>query len=155
VRRFEFRLENVLKLKRQRQRLAEQQQLRARAALDAARAEAAAIREQIARIATALAVGLAGAVRDGSWLRQHEQALRLGPRLELAEDTARLADVRYQEASAARTQIATEVEALQHLREQQSQAHRLDVLRAQQEQLDEVGMRKWRAGPGGSPVRSS
>ncbi len=150
MQRFEFRLERVLKLKKQRQRLAEQQQLRARAALDAARAEVAAIQGQIARAAAELAAGLAEASRDASWLARHQQAVRLAPVLELAEERARQADVRYQQASAARTQIATEVEALLHLRQQEWQAHRAAVRKAQQEQLDEVGMRLWRAGQDGS-----
>jgi len=52
--------------------------------------------------------------------------------------------------SAARTEIAKEVEALLHLRREEWQAHRLAILKAQQEQLDEVGMRLWRAGQDGS-----
>jgi hypothetical protein len=154
VQRFEFRLERVLKLKKQREWLAELRQKQARAALDAARAAVAALNEQVARSAAALEAGLAGAAHDASWLARHEHALRLRPVLELAEAKARQADVQYQEASAARTRIATEVEALLHLRRQQWQAHRAAVLKAQQEQLDEVGMRLWRAGQDGSRVPS-
>ncbi len=150
MQRFEFRLERVLKLKKQREWLAELRQKQARAALEAARAEVRAIQEQVARRAAALAVGLAGAAQDGSWLAMHQQALRLGPLLELAEARARQADVQYQEVSAARTEIAKEVEALLHLRREEWQAHRLAILKAQQEQLDEVGMRLWRAGQDGS-----
>jgi hypothetical protein len=47
VQRFEFRLDGVLKLKKQRRRLAEQQQMQARAALDAARAAVMALQEQL------------------------------------------------------------------------------------------------------------
>ena len=72
-----FAWRRVLKLKKQRLRLAEQQQMLARTVLDAARSDVAAIGEQIARGAAALAEGLAGAARDGSWLAQHEQALRM------------------------------------------------------------------------------
>jgi hypothetical protein len=72
----------------------------------------------------------------------------------LAEAKARQADVNYQQASAARTQIATEVEALRHLRQQEWQAHRLATLKDQQEQLDEVGMRLWRAGQDGARAPS-
>ena len=151
MQRFEFRLERVLKLKRQREWLAELRQRQARAALDAARAEVTAILDQIARSAAVLQDGLAAAGRDASWLSRHQQSLRLGGLLELAEAKARQADVRYQEASAARTQIATEVEALQHLRQEEWHDYRLGVLRAQQDQLDEVGMRKWRAGQDGPP----
>jgi hypothetical protein len=71
VQRFEFRLERVLKLKKQREWLAELRQKQARAALDAARAEVAAINEQIAHSAAALEAGLAGAGRDASWLARH------------------------------------------------------------------------------------
>jgi hypothetical protein len=137
-------------LKKHHQRLAEQRQAEACAVLDAARAEVAAIREQVSRAAAALAAGLGEAGQDGSWLARHQQAVRFGPVLELAEARERQADVRYQEASAARTQIATEVEGLLHLREQEWQAHRQAVSRARQEQLDEVGMRLWRAGQEGS-----
>jgi flagellar biosynthesis chaperone FliJ len=154
VQRFEFRLERVLKLKKQREWLAELRQKQARAALDMARAEVAAIHDQIAQSAAVLEAGLAAAARDASWLSRHQQSLRLGRLLELAEDKARQADVKYQEASAARTQIATEVEALQHLRQQEWHTHRLSVLRAQQEQLDEVGMRLWRAGQDGPQAPS-
>jgi hypothetical protein len=154
VQRFEFRLERVLKLKKQREWLAELHQKQARVALEAARAEVAAIEEQVARSAAALAAGLAGAADDPSWLARHQQAVRLGPILELAEAKAREAEVHYQKASAARTQIAGEVEALLHLRGQEWQEHRQALLRAQQEQLDEVGMRLWRAGQDGSRTAS-
>jgi len=150
VQRFEFRLERVLKLKKQREWMAEMHQKQARVHLDAARAEVATIFDQIARSAAVLAAELSGAARDGSWLARQQQSLRLGPLLELAEARARQADLQYQQASAARTQIAKEVEALQHLRHEEWQTHRLEVLRAQQEQLDEVGMRLWRAGQDGS-----
>ncbi len=154
MQRFEFRLERVLKLKKQREWLAEVRQKQARAALDAARAAVAVLHDQVARSAAALAAGLAGAAEDPAWLARQQQALRLGPVIELAESKARQADVQYQEASAARTRIATEVEALLHLRGQEWQVHRLAVLKAQQEQLDEVGMRLWRAGSDGSRTPS-
>jgi hypothetical protein len=154
VRRFEFRLERVLRLKKQREWLAELRQKQARAALDAARTEVAAIQEQIAHSAAVLQAGLAAAGQDASWLSRHQQSLRLGLLLELAEAKARQADEKYREASAARTRIATEVEALLHLRQQEWHAHRLAVLRAQQEQLDEVGMRQWRAGQDGPQALS-
>jgi flagellar FliJ protein len=152
MQRFEFRLERVLKLKKQREWLAELRQKQARAALEIARAELAVLHEQIAQCAAVLQDGLAAASRDALWLSRHQQALRLAPRVELAEAKAHQADLKYREASTARTQIAAEVEALQHLRQQEAQAHRLALLRAQQEQLDEVGLRQWRAGQDGRPV---
>jgi hypothetical protein len=150
VQRFEFRLERVLKLKKQRQWMAELRQKQARAALDAARAEAAALHELVARSAAELAAGLAGAADDPAWLTRQQQSLRLAPLIELAEGKARKAEGEYQQASAERTRIATEVEALLHLRGEEWREHRLAVLKAQQEQLDEVGMRLWRAGQDGS-----
>jgi len=154
MQRFEFRLERVLKLKKQREWLAELRQMEARAALDAARAQVAVLHDQVAQSAAALQTCLASAVRDAAWLARHQQALRLGPLLELAEAKARQADHMYQEASAARTQIATEVEALRHLRQQEWHAHRLARLRAQQEQLDEVGLRRWQASAAGPRIPS-
>jgi flagellar FliJ protein len=150
VRRFEFRLERVLKLKKQREWLAEMRQKEARAALDAALAAVAAVNDQIARNAAALAAALAQAGQDGSWLARQQQSVGLGHLLELAEAEAREREVKFREACAARTQVAQEVEALLHLRGEEWQAHRAEVQKAQQEQLDEVGMRLWRSGPDGS-----
>jgi hypothetical protein len=145
VRRFEFRLERVLKVKKQREWLAELRLKQARAVLDAAEAEVAALTEQVARGADALAARL-GQPDDGSRLGRWQQSARLGDLLEAAEAKARAAAARYREAAAARTQIAAEVEALFFLRRQEWQEHRLALLRAGQEQLDEVGLRRWLAG---------
>lgn len=150
MQRFEFRLERVLKLKKQRQWLAELRQKQAAAVLEVARAEVAALHEQVARTAATLAAALPGAAEDAAWLTRQQQALRLAPLIEAAERKEREAKLEYDKVSAERTRITTEVEALLHLRGEEWRAHRLGVQRAQQEQLDEVGMRLWRAGQDGS-----
>jgi flagellar biosynthesis chaperone FliJ len=145
VQRFEFRLERVLNLKKQWERMAELRQQQARIALDAARSVVTALQEQIAHNAATFEARL-GCSEDGdSWLVRYQQSARLGDRLELAEAKAQVAESKYQEASTARTKMATEVEALLFLRRQKWHAFRLEVQRAQQEHLDEVGMRRWRA----------
>ncbi len=146
MQRFEFRLERVLKVKKQREWLAELAQKQARAALDAARADVAALNERIAHNAAAFASRLGSSEDAAAWLSRWQQSARLADLMDGLEAKANGAAVQYEEASAKRTAIATEVEALLFLRRQQWQEHRLLVQRAQQDQLDEVGMRRWRAG---------
>jgi flagellar protein FliJ len=145
LQRFEFRLERVLKLKKQREWLAELRQTQARAVLDAAQAEVDAINDRIAQHAVDYALRL-GRAEQGPWLGRFQQAVRLGDLLAIAEGKVRLAMVKYQEASAARTLASQEVEALLFLRTREWDDHRALVQRTQQEQLDEVSMRLWRTG---------
>lgn len=146
MQRFEFRLERVLKVKQQRERLAEMRQKQARVALDAARADVAALNDQIARNAAEYEARLGrGGAADGL-LGLWQQSARFADQMSFLEARVHQAAAHYQAASAARAQIATEVEALLGLRRQKWEEHRLLAQRAQQEQLDDVGMRRWRAG---------
>lgn len=146
MQRFEFRLERVLKVKQQRERLAEMRQKQARVALDAARADVAALNDQIARNAASYEARLGRPEESGALLALWQQSARFADQMSLLEARVRQAAGHYEEASAARAQIATEVEALLGLRRQKWEEHRLLAQRAQQEQLDDVGMRRWRAG---------
>ncbi len=147
MKRFEFRLESVLKFKQRREQLAELRQLQARAAWDAAQAEVDRLRGQLDRLAEQMQRG-----GDGrAWIAGQKQAVLLSPLLDQAAGLARQAEQQYQEAAAQRTQIAQEVEALLQLRRDQLQAHQHEVARAQQEQLDEVSLRRWLAARADNP----
>ncbi len=145
MKRFEFRLERVLKLKQQRQRLAELQQQQARARMDAAQAEATALRGQIRETAAALERSIGAASGRQLWTAYYERSRILGQTLEAAEVKVRQAEEEFAQADVRRRQIATEVEALLNLRQQQWQGYCQDVARVQQEQLDELGLRRWLA----------
>lgn len=146
MKRFLFRLERVLKLKQQRERLAELRQQQARQLVEAARAEVSRLTEQLRQTAGALHGKAAGPVAADTWIAHYVHSARLGQALESAEVHVQRALQRLQEAAAQRTKIAQEVEALQHLRDQQWEEHRQDMLRSEQIRLDELGMRRWTGG---------
>lgn len=140
MKRFEFRLERILKLKKQQKWLAEMHQKQAQAALDAAQAELAPLQDQLT---TALAELQQGAP-DASWLGRYQHSTRLADLVALAQAKVLAAETEYELACEARKQMAAEVESLLLLRGQEWQAYRYDLQRAQQDLLDEVGMRRWR-----------
>jgi len=146
VRRFEFRLEQVLKVKQQHERLAELRQQQARFRLEATQAEVAAVQRQIQELAVALDKGIHGAAEQQLWMAHYQRSRVLGQSLTAAEDRVQHAQQELDQADVRRKQLATEVEALLHLRQEQWQAHRQEVARAQQEHLDELGMRRWLTG---------
>jgi hypothetical protein len=146
VRRFEFRLEQVLKVKRQYERLAELRQQQARFRLEATQAEVAAVNRQVQELAIAFSKSLRGGGGQQLWTAHYEQSTLLSQFLAGAEERVKQAQQELCEADARRKQIATEVEALLHLRQEQWRAHREDVAHAQQEHLDELGLRRWQAG---------
>ncbi len=143
MQRFEFRLERVLKLKQQRHRLAELHQQQARARLDAALAAVAVLQGEIGDTAAAAARGLTQPIGRQLWTAYQERVRLLSRTLEAAEVQARQVEQELARADAWRRQIATEVEVLLNLRHEQWQGYCQEVARAQQEQLDELGMRRW------------
>ena len=84
MRRFRFNLERVLRLKLQLRRLAEQRQLQAHAAWEAAEREVARLQSRLAEVAEAVG-GQVGQPRPAAdWLFQVEQAGRVARELESA-----------------------------------------------------------------------
>jgi flagellar export protein FliJ len=145
VKRFQFSLGRVLKLKEQRERMAELRLKQAQLALEQARAVVAAIRERLRQTSAALEPKIGNPIPPASWIAYYEHSQQLGRNLEQAEGHVVRARQQLQEAAAQRTQIATEVEALNHLRHQQWQEHTYDMMHLEQIRLDELGMRRWKA----------
>jgi flagellar FliJ protein len=145
VRRFQFTLERVLKLKEQRERVAELRQKQAHAALEMARRVVASIWSQLEQNARALEIKVGNAVPPGTWIAHYQHAAQLGQSLELADANLQRAAQELRDASAQRVQITKEVEALRHLRHQQWQNHWDETMRQEQIRLDELGMRRWKA----------
>ncbi len=144
VKRFEFRLERVLRLKAQRARLAELGQRRARLAVDVAAARIAAIREELVKVATGSEQKIGRALPAGAWQGVQAHAARLGRDLAAAESLKRQAEVELEKAAAARTRAVAEEEALLYLRRHAEEAHRETEARAEQVRLDELGLLRWR-----------
>jgi flagellar export protein FliJ len=145
VKRFEFRLERVLRLRHQRARLAEMRQLQARHAVDVAEARVAAIRAELARDALGVGEKVGRALPAGAWQGVQAHAARLGRDLEAAEADARRAAEELEKAAAARVRAVAEEEALLYLRRRAEEAYHDAMARAEQVRLDELGLLRWRS----------
>jgi flagellar export protein FliJ len=158
VRKFQFRLESLLKLRRQEEHVAELRQQQAHAQLRAAQRQVRLVKEELERTAQAVAGRLAAPVGMSEWLGGYNRSRQLGQALQAAEQRVREAAARVDEANAARAKVHAEVEALRHLRAQEWLEYRRELARAEQELLDEVGMRRWRkarsSGTFGTPART-
>jgi flagellar export protein FliJ len=150
VKRFEFRLELVLRLKQQRARLAELHQKRARLSVDAAEARVASILDNLARDAAELAARVGRALPAGQWLNARARAARLGVELEAAEAELGRVTGEWKKAAAARARAAAEEEALLYLRRRAEEAHREAAERAEQVRLDELSLLRWRTARDGT-----
>jgi flagellar export protein FliJ len=152
VKAFEFRLDQVLKLKRQRERLAELRQKQCLVELEAAQSVVRGFQEMLSGAARRAESQLGAPLAAAAWTAAEEHAVRIGRALEQAEVRRRLAAAKYDEATQALRQLAMEVEALATLRSEQVQAHHLALQRWQQEQLDDLGLRRWLAARAKSPA---
>lgn len=148
MKRFEFSLDRLLKVKRQLEQLAELEQQRARAEVDRTRAALQGLRDQLARVAEHMGASLGRPMAAHQWAAASEMSERLGRSIEASEQEVAKAEGRLQVAAQERAQIATEVEALSTLRQQQWDQWRQDAQQADQERLDELGLRRWQAARG-------
>ena len=143
MKRFEFSLDRLLKVKRQLERLADMEQIRAVQAVDAAEMRVLALNEQLREMAERITSRLGQAFSPGSWVSAYEMSERLGKAIAAAERDVLAAQERMAIAKQERMQVATEVEALASLRTQQHDKWRHDAAAADQERLDEIGLRNW------------
>ena len=143
MKRFHFRLERVLSLKEQHERVAEIRQQQARARWEEARMECVRIEEQLARTTADAAEKLRTAATLGTWQAHYQQAAHLGERLAAAQRRLAEFEKLLQEANSLRIQAAQEVETLRHLRAREWQAYRKEAARQQQNKLDELDLQRW------------
>lgn len=145
MKRFHFRLERVLSLKEQRERLAELRQQQARAHLEEAKAECVRIEDEMVRVAAAAAARLRESAGLGTWQAHYEQSAHLAKMLTTAQQRASEAEAALQEANRLRVQASLEVEALRSLRTREWQNYRKETARHKQNNLDELGLQRWLA----------
>jgi flagellar FliJ protein len=143
MKRFHFSLERVLKLKEQRQKLAEQHQRQALMAVEVARTEVASLQNQLVRKAEEIQGKLSTPLPSGEWIARYQHTAFIERAIERAELQVQQAVKNLVEANTRRRQITTEVEALLHLRQQQWVDHAEETMHQDQIQLDDVGMRRW------------
>jgi flagellar biosynthesis chaperone FliJ len=80
------------------------------------------------------------------WAFASEMAERLGRSIAQSERDVTAAEERLHAAAQERAQLTTEVEAISTLREQQWEVWKQEAQKADQDRLDEVGLRLWQAG---------
>ncbi len=145
MKRFHFRLERVLSLKEQRERLAEMRQQQARARWEEARVECGRIEGELAHAAANTAARLREATALGTWEVHYEQAARLDELLAAAQQRLAEAEKLLQETNRLRIQAAQEVEMLRDLRAKEWHNYHKEMARQQQNKLDELGLQRWLA----------
>lgn len=154
MKRFEFSLERLLRVKRQQERLAELEQRRAQDAAEQARARLDAFRDQLSRISDCYTAAIGRAMTPLQWASASNMAERLGHSIRASETEVTSAEQKLLTAAQERAQLATEVEAIRTLREQQWTAWRQEAQKADQDRLDEVGLRLWQKQQDELPVEA-
>ena len=162
MKRFQFRLQQVLKWKEQRQRQSELVLSKARAELETARLQISQLGSRLAQTAASLEEQVGQTVRNPdlsrerkaecSWLWKAccDYSARLRQDLQSAQADLERAAHKLQEACQKHARIATEVEALRYLYRRDYGQHRRDTLRGQQKTLDDLmGLRAWGLGSAG------
>jgi flagellar FliJ protein len=143
VKRFEFSLDRLLRVKRQLERLAELEQRRAQEAVEAARATLQGFRDQLDRVSAQFSAAVGQAMPPHQWAFAADMAERLGCSIRQSEQDVATAEQKLLVAAQERAQLATEVEAISTLRQQQWTLWKQEAQKADQDRLDEVGLRLW------------
>ncbi len=145
MKRFEFSLDRLLAVKRQQERLAELEQQRASQAVDAARARLDGLRAQLGRVSDQFTAAIGRPMAPSQWAAASDMSERIGQSIHQAEHAVDEAVLKLKAAAQERAQVATEVEALSTLRQQQWDQWRQETRQADQSRLDELGIRRWQA----------
>lgn len=143
MKRFEFSLDRLLRVKRQLERLAELEQQRAQKAVEQARAALQELQDQLARISDRFSHAIGQPMTPQQWVSASDMAERLGKSIQIAEQEVAQAEQKLIAAAQERALIATEVEAITILRRQQWEQWQQEARKADQDRLDEVSLRLW------------
>jgi flagellar protein FliJ len=138
MKRFEFRLERLLRLKRQKDRQAESRQLQARRVWEAAQSEVESLLERLMQTAEAVENRIGRTIEADCWTAQFQHMTQVRLAVDAAEVKAKRALEGLEEANRLRRITATEVEALEHLRQEQWREHRQETALAEQHRIDDV-----------------
>ncbi len=145
MKRFEFHLDGLLRVKRQLENLAEMEQQKAQRRVAEAVAKVTALTDHLAKASDHMAGRVGHAMAAGEWATAFSRADQLGQQIAAAKEEVLAAEQVLESARRERVQVATEVEALSTLRGQQWEKWRQEVAAADTERLDELAMTRWRA----------
>ena len=147
MQRFQFRLERVLHLKQQREKLGELRVQKARLTVEEARRRVRLLEEELATIAGDLH---GGRVAAAEWPAAFAHSAVLGKKITAAAAEVAQAERLLQEAMAEHVRLSQEVETLLHLRRSAWQAHKDEAALVEQQSMDEMSMRRWQASSAGA-----
>ncbi|HEY1188709.1 MAG TPA: flagellar FliJ family protein [Gemmata sp.] len=152
MKRFEFSLDRLLRVKKQLERLAELEQQRAQEATERARATLQGLRDQLDRISDRISASVGRVMAPQQWASASGMAERVGVSIRESEQEVQAAEQRLIAAAQERAQLATEVEALSTLRRQQAEKWQLEAQKYDQNQLDEMIQQRRQAAPSAPAV---
>ncbi len=145
MKKFEFHLDGLLRVKRQLENLAELEHQKAQMRVAEAVAKVTALSDHLARASDHMAGRVGHAMAAGEWATAFSRAEQLGRQIDAAKQDVLATELALESARRERVQVATEVEALSTLRGQQWEKWRQEVAAADTERLDELAMTRWRA----------
>ncbi|MBP3960879.1 flagellar FliJ family protein [Gemmata sp. G18] len=145
MKRFEFSLDRLLRVKKQLEHIAELEQKRAQEATERARATLLALRDQLDRISDKISASVGRVMAPQQWASASDMAERVGVSIRASETEVAEAEQRLHAAAQERAQLATEVEALSTLRRQQVEKWQQEAQKSDQNQLDELIQQRWQS----------
>jgi flagellar export protein FliJ len=144
MKKFQFRLDRVLRYRQQQLKQAELQMARAVRELDAAKTIVVSWQQQIdVACQSKETAGTLIIPATRANLTAHLE--QLGNSLAIARERLQGAEQRFRETERVRAEISQAVEGLSQLRQLQQREHRDEINRQLQIDIDEIVMRKWSA----------
>jgi flagellar biosynthesis chaperone FliJ len=140
MKRFRFRPERLLTLKGQLEHQAQQRQRLARMQFETAQAEVVRLQEQLDETADTSHADVGRTVRPDHWTARWHFLTQVSQSLVEAETKVLHAHEKLDEADRKRARLATEAEALRHLKQQQWTQHCRHADRTRQQQADELAL---------------
>lgn len=142
MKRFQFRLESVLRLRRQFDRQAEVQQQRALRTWETAQLEVDQLLERLVQGAAAVEARIGKAIETDCWIARYQDLTQVRLAAEAAEVKASRAQALLEEANRKRRRTAAELESLMILRREKWREHRQEAAKAAQHQLDDAYLQR-------------
>jgi flagellar FliJ protein len=146
MKRFQYRLETLLRLKRQLKRLAELNQREAQRKLDAATAKVRAWEQQLDVAAAGLAQHLGIPAPAREYLSRQDVVQLVQREIGDARQRRGQAEQAWQRAREQLSRLSAQEEMLQNHRDRQWQEHHHDQERAVLNQMDDFVLRRWALG---------
>lgn len=143
MKKFEFSLDRLLKVKRQLERLAELEQQQAHAAVQAATIRIQSLRQQMIEISDKMSSKVGQVSSPSAWVSAYEYSDHLQKMIAVAQVELNQAHMRLRTATEEREQITKEVMAIAKLRDEKYTAWKQEYAASTQAELDEIGLRNW------------